>query len=143
LTCTVANSTTIWGFGCVVFRGSGGIGASNVAVTTGTPTLSLTTQQSNSAIVVFNNDWAVVNGSGRVWNTVNGITPTAGNSLELKYELVSGLITVYSAYYNDAGTAGNITLGLSAPAGQTYTIVAAEVTGAASTSIARTAWIRA
>ena len=131
LTCvnTTNSSFPVWGFTCVVFRSTGGIGASNSTYTSGngTAALSLTTTQNNSAVVVFNNDWASVNGSSRVWDTVNGITPSAGNGLELSYTFNSGLITIYGAYYNNTGTAGPITVGLSAPTGQTYSIVAAEV----------------
>lgn len=126
-----------WGFTCLVFRGSEGVGASNKANINGSaPSLSVTTTQDNSAVVVFNNDWNALDGSSRVWSTVNGITPTSGNGLETTYGFNSGLYTVYGAYYNDVGTAGGKTVGLSAPGGQKYSIVAVEIKGVAGPALA-------
>jgi len=130
----------VWGFTCVVFRNSGGSGNSNSLGTFGAPTLGLTTTQNNSAIVVFNNDYTPLDGASRIWDTVNGITPTSGNGLELTYNF-NGNITVYGAYYNDAGVAGTDTVGLSAPTGQTYSIVAAEVLPSVTPPVATTAWL--
>lgn len=145
LTCTVNNTSPRWGFSCAVFRNSGGSAASNKAnLTGGAPSLGLTTTQDNSAIVVFNSDWAAVSGASRVWRTVNSVAPSAGNGLELTYVLNASVITFYGAYYDDAGTAGAKTVGLSAPGGQDYAIVAAEVLGtAAAPQIATVAWLGA
>jgi len=43
---------------------------------------------------------------------------------------------VYVAYYPDAGTAGSKTVGLSAPTGQQYSIVAVEIKGTAGAAAA-------
>lgn|GEM_PF-1755049 len=140
LSCGIDDSTAIWGFTCVVFRGSAGVGASNKAQAIGAPTLGLTTVQANSAIVVFNDDWAGRDGTSRTWSTVNGITPTNGNGLELTYNLSAGVMGSYGAYYNTAGPAGAKTVGLTVPNNQQYTIVAAEVLGVTPGTLATVAW---
>jgi hypothetical protein len=123
-----------WGFSCLVFRDSSGVGASSKTNVNGTaPSLGLTTTQADSAIVVFNNDWNALDASSRTWRTVNSITPSSGNGLETTYVYSSGFYTVFGAYYNDVGTAGSKTLGLSAPGGQKYSILAVEVKGIAIT----------
>jgi hypothetical protein len=139
LSCTApsVNSPT-WGFTCVVFRGTGGTGSSNKANGNGAPSVNIVTTQSNSALVVFNNDFGAVDGTTRTWRTINSITPTAGNGLELTYVFNTGVDTLYGAYYNDAGAKGLVAAGLTLPAGQTYSIVVAEVMG---TLVATTAWL--
>lgn len=118
-----------WGFSCLIFRNTVGIGASNKTNAAGTaPSLNLTTTSNNSAVVVFNGDWDAQNGSSRTWLTVNGITPSSGNN-EIDYSYTSGVWTAYGAYYPSVGTAGSVTVGLSAPTNQTYSIVAVEVKG--------------
>jgi hypothetical protein len=117
-----------------VFRGSDGFGNSGQAVSTGGPSLALTAAGDNSAIVGTSADWAAVDGTTRTWRTVNSITPTAGNGAEKLYFRDSARYTAYSAYWSDAGAAGSKTVGLSAPTGQTYALVAVEVKGAAGTS---------
>lgn len=119
-----------WGFTCLVFRGSDGIGASNKTnIDGGVPSLTLTTTQDNSAAIVFNNDWNATDGSSRTWLTVNSITPTSGNGLETTYNFSSGRYTAYGAYYSDAGMAGAKTVGLSGPGSQRYSIIAVEIKG--------------
>lgn len=121
-----------WGGNALTFRGSDGIGASSKTnVSSGAPSLDLSTTQDNSAIVVVVGDWNAADGSSRTWRTVNSITPTSGNGLEVTYYRGSTTYTVYIAYYSDAGAAGTKTVGLSAPSGQKYSIVALEVKGAA------------
>lgn len=135
LSMTNSGSSIDWGFTCLVFRSSNGIGASNSARnSTGTPSVGLTTTQDNSALVVFNGDWNAANGSSRTWLTVNSITPTNGNGLETTYAYVPSRWTAYGAYYNDAGAAGSVTVGLSAPSGQQWTILAVEVLGTSPTA---------
>lgn len=129
--------TAWWGIQALRFSGSDGVGASNKAQTTGAPSLSLTTNFANSAVVVVNGDWNAVDGTTRTWRTVNSITPTAGNSLERTYFRDAAHYGVYVAYWNDVGAAGAGTYGLSAPTGQKYGIIAVEVrgsSGAATTS---------
>ena len=92
----------------------------------------MTTTGDHSAICLIVLDANAVSGTSRTWLTVNGFTPSAGNGLELGYTLVSGTYGIYIAYWPDAGLAGTKTVGLSAPAGMTYTAVATEILGSAS-----------
>jgi hypothetical protein len=126
-----ASGTTVkFGANVLTFRGSDGVGAhTSVNGGSGGPSLALTTLQDNSAIAVISVDWNAVDGTTRTWRTVNGITPTVGNGLELTYFRDSVAYTVYVAYYSDAGTAGSKTVGLSAPVGQIFSTVAIEVKG--------------
>lgn len=116
----------------LTFRDSDGVGASSKTnVSSGAPSLSLTTTQAESAIVVANGDWNAADGASRTWRTVNSITPTSGNGLEVTYFRDAARYAVYGAYYSDAGATGSKTVGLSAPSGQKYGIVAVEVKGTA------------
>lgn len=126
-----ASSTTLWwGFNCLRFSGSTGIGASSSTTSaSGAPSLGITTTSANSAIVAVNSDWNALSGSSRTWRTVNSITPTSGNGLEVTYYHSNVHYTVYGAYWSDVGTAGSKTVGLSAPTGQKYGICAVEVLG--------------
>lgn len=138
---TLTVDTTAGGFyfgaTCFVFRNHGGYGASSKTNVSGAaPSLSLTTTQDNSAIVVVNGDWNAIDGASRTWRTVNSITPTAGNNLERTYFHDSSRYTAYAAYYNDAGTAGSKTIGLSAPGSQKYSIAAIEVKGTLNAGVA-------
>lgn len=130
-----ASSPPQWGFVALRFSGSDGVGATssgNNATGSGAPSLALTTTGDNSAVICFNADWNAVS-TARTWRTINSVTPTLGNGLERAYEAVSGAYTVYAAYWNDAGTAGAKTTGLSAPTTQRYVIAAIEVLGVSST----------
>ncbi len=118
-----AGYSLYWGGAVDVFRGSGGIGASAATNATGAPALNLTTTQANSAIVVANDDYNDVNGSSRVWRT------NAGALTEEDYAYVANDYTAYAGYHANAGTPGAYTVGLSAPSGQAYSIVAVEVLG--------------
>lgn len=120
-----------WGYNVLRFSGSDGVGASNKTNSTGAPSLSLTTSFDNSAIVVAVGDWNAADGTTRTWRTVNGTTPTAGNGFEKTYFRDPSHYTVHIGYYPDAGTAGAKTVGLSAPSGQKYAIVAVEIRGSA------------
>jgi hypothetical protein len=112
-----------YGGDVLVFRGSGGIGASAKANTTGAPSLSLTTTQADSAIVVGVVDWNAVSGASRTWRT------GAGTLTETTYATDPAHGTFYGGYHADAGAAGAKTVGLTAPTGQQYSIVAVEVEG--------------
>jgi hypothetical protein len=128
-----------WGYDCLVFRDSTGIGVSaKTNVNSGAPSLGLTTTMDNSAVVMFNIDWSAQDGATRTWRTVNGITPSAGNSLERDYARSAAAHTIYGGYYNDAGTAGAKTVGISAPGSQIYSIVAVEVLGTIPVNLAWT-----
>lgn len=123
-------TSIIFGGNALTFRNSGGVGASaKTNVASGAPSLNLTTTVNNSVIVVVNGDWSATDGASRTWRTVNSITPTSGNGLELTYFRDASWYTVYAAYYSDAGTAGSKTVGLSAPSGQKYSIIAVEIKG--------------
>lgn len=125
-----------WGFDVLRFSGSLGVGAASSATgTTGGSSLSLTTTADNSAIVVVVTDWNSVDGSSRVWRTVNSITPTAGNGLERVYQRGAGVYTAYVAYWSDVGAAGAKTVGFSTPSsGVNWCIAAIEVKGTTSTN---------
>jgi hypothetical protein len=121
-----------WGGNVFTFRKSAGIGKSAKDEKEGAPSLTLTTESDSSAIVVVVTDWAAKSGA-RTWRTVNGYTPTpveGGNGLERTYFQDGVRYTVYAAYYPDVGAAGAKTVGLSAPTGQNFSIVAVEVKGA-------------
>jgi hypothetical protein len=112
------------------FSASDGFGATQSANATGAPSLSITTTQANSAIAVAVIDWNAVDGSSRTWRNVNGL-PT-----EIHYQLVSGAVGIYIAYYPDAGAIGAKTVGLTAPGGQQYSIAAREILGTAAAATA-------
>lgn len=119
-----------WGDIALRFSGTNGVGASaKTNSATGNATVNITTTQANSAIAVFITDWSATSGASRTWTTVNGNTPTSGNGLELNYTFVSGSYTTYTAYYPDAGAAGSKTVGITAPTGLTYSVVAIEILG--------------
>src|SRR5262249_15528722 len=131
LSATRGGSTANYGDIAVRFFGSTGAGASNKSQSaSGAPSVSLTTQQDNSAIVAIVGDWNAVDGSTRTWRTITGFTPTAGNGQELVYNRTAGDYAVYVAYWPDAGTAGAKTVGLSAPSTLKYNLLAVEVKGA-------------
>lgn len=120
-------SAQFCGGGVYVFRNSaGGIGNTAQNHATGQPSVSLTTASNNSMVVCVSADWAAVN-SSRTWRTVNSITPSSGNGFEKTFFNQASQYTVYSSYYNNTGTAGANTYGLSAPTGQTYQTIAVEI----------------
>lgn len=128
LTATNASSgyTLYWGGSVKIFRGSDGVGNSvKTNVSSGAPTVNITTTQANSSISVFNNDWNSVDGASRTWRT------GAGSFTETTYFRDPARYAVYSGYHADAGAIGTQTVGLSAPSGQKYSIVAVEVKGSA------------
>lgn len=133
VSCAYNVATYRFGHRVFQFRGSDGIGASTKASVSGaaaTGTISLTTTQDKSAIVVLLIDFNAADGASRTWATVNGITPTAGNGFEKTYQALPPYYTVYAAYYPDVGAAGAKTVGLASPS-TIYSIVAIEVKGAA------------
>lgn len=115
-----------YGANALTFRGSDGVGASAKTNAAGAPSLAITTTQANSAIVVCVFDWNAADGATRTWRSVNGAAAT-----ELLYFRDSTRYTAYVAYHPDAGAAGAQTVGLSAPGGQAFAIVAVEIKGTA------------
>lgn len=119
----VATDSSLMGMSILRFSGSNGIGASAAnSASSATPTLSLTTTQANSAIVMLVLDWNAVPGA-RTYRTSDAGAFTETTSY------IAGTWTVHGGYYPNAGAAGEKTLGVSAPAGQKYTILAMEVLG--------------
>lgn len=120
------------GFGVRRYSGSDGYDSSSKTnVSSGAPSLALTTLSDNCTIIIISSDWAAVDGTSRTWRTVNSITPTAGNGGELNYFRNASIYATYSASWSDVGLAGSKTVGLSAPSGQKYSIVAVAIKGAA------------
>jgi hypothetical protein len=101
-----------------------GAGASSRSETAAIPSVSLTTTEDNSAILVGISDFFSVDGSSRAWKSVNGSAP-----VELTYFRQASAYTGYMAYYADVGTAGAKSVGLSAPGSQKAGIVAIEILG--------------
>jgi len=110
-----------------VYRGSdgfGAVGAPAVGTTNGLATF--TTQAANSAVLAFSADWNAVDGTTRTRRTINASTGT-----EETYYRNSVEYTVYTQRYDDAGAAGSVSAGYSAPTGQKSAIIAVEIKGAA------------
>jgi hypothetical protein len=129
LSCSRSATANMWGFNCIRFSGSDGIGASfKTNVASGAPTLNATADGANSAWVVVNGDWNAADGASRTWRT------NAGALTERTYFRDSSNYTVYGGYHADAGSATTDAVGLSAPSGQKYAIIAVEVLGSASGS---------
>ena len=136
LTVTVTYPASLYFGGNIIrFSGSDGVGASNIATgSSGSPSVSLTTTQANSAIVVICGDWNAVSGTQTFTNNFSG-TPTALTDYP-------GDLTKYGvaiAYFPDAGGVGSKTVGMSAPTGQKWTIIAIEVKGTAGNSYSHAA----
>lgn len=133
--------TREWGMTVIIFRNAGGVGASNQSnVDNAAPTLDVATTRNNSAVVTWSADWNALDGASRIWRTVNGITPTAGNGFELAYGgTPANTYLGYCAYYNDVGVVGAKTVGLSVPGGQRYSIVGLEVLGFAAPTLTTSA----
>ncbi|MGZ6398912.1 MAG: hypothetical protein ACXWRZ_14630 [Bdellovibrio sp.] len=112
-----------FGMNVLTFRGSSGVGASSSSNGSGAPTLNITTTQANSAIVVLNGDWSAMDGVSRSWLT------NAGSLTELTYSYSAGFYTAYAGYHANSGAIGTYAVGLSAPTGQQYAIIALEVKG--------------
>lgn len=126
LTATITSTGGYSGGNIIRFSGSDGIGASAMSNgTTGTPSVSITTTQANSAIVVIVGDWSAVSGTQTFTNNGGAGSPT--NLTDFPGDNVHYGVGI--AYYPDAGAAGSKTVGMSAPTGQKWTIHAIEVKG--------------
>lgn len=114
------------GLNVLQYSASDGVGASSKTnVASGAPTLNITTTQANSAVVVVNADWNATDGASRTWRA------NAGTLTEQSYFRDAARMTLYVGYHADAGAAATYAVGLSAPTGQKYAIVAVEVKGTA------------
>lgn len=103
------------------------------SATTGVPSVAITTTAAGSSVSWESGDWAAI--SGDPTDTPAGsrtrLTVNASTGTETLYSRVSGQATFYGAYYADVGAAGAKTVGLSAPTGQNWFIIAAEIVAAA------------
>lgn len=117
-----------WGWICLRWSGSSGIGATSKGNVSGAaPSLALTTTGANSAVCAAFTDWNAL-ATSRTWLTINSSVGT-----EQMYVNVSGRYTAYANRWNDVGAASAKTTGLSAPAGQKWSGVAVEVLGSSGT----------
>ena len=113
----------LFGGNVLTFRGSDGIGNSSRTNASGAPTLDITTALSDSAVVVIAGDWAAVAGA-ETWRA------NAGAATPASYLNGDGATyAVHGAYHANAGAAALYAVGLTAPAGETYNIMAVEVKG--------------
>lgn len=126
VTFAIANSPGAWFGGSVInYRNSDGFGASSQTTGSGAPTLNLTTTQANSSIMVANGDWAAIAGA-RTWRSGAGSFVETG-----AYPGDGAQYGAYGGYHADAGAIATYAVGVTAPAGQTYSIAALEVKGSA------------
>ena len=117
-----ASGGQMFSFTATLVRNHGGTGNSVVAnVTNGAPSVDLPCS-SNSLVICGNADWNAVDGTTRTWRTVNDTPMT-----ETWYERDPLKYSVYIGRTADSGVAGTKTLGLSAPTGQTYSILGIEI----------------
>ncbi len=124
--CTIARGATARSFGgnVLTFRKASGVGtAVKTNVSSGAPTLNITTTKEHSAIVVGVGDWKALDGKSRAWRE------GAGTLTEQTYNFINGVYTSYAGFHADAGTPGTYAVGLTAPAAEKYSIVAVEVFG--------------
>jgi hypothetical protein len=125
LTLTSGGNAFSWGLNCLRFANATvGASAQTNAVNVA-PSLNLTTTQDFSAIVLVNGDWAPVDGASRTYRTPSGSTA----AVEQSYFFGSGNYGAYVAYHANAGVRGSKTIGLTAPTGQTASVVGVEIKG--------------
>lgn len=123
VTFALGAGTTNWGGDVQVWRTALVGTSTKVTGGSGAPTLNITTTAANSAIAVAIGDWAAVAGAP-TWRTNAG---TFTSTFEL-----AGDATTYSArggYHADAGAIGTYAVGVTAPTGETYSIIALEIQG--------------
>lgn len=113
------------GLAVLQFTGSDGIGAKNTASgTSGTPSVSLTTTQDNSAVVMVVGDWAALTGTSTFSNVNTAPVEVVDYADGTNYG-------AHIAYWPDVGAAGAKTFAMSAPSGQNWTAQVIEVKGSA------------
>jgi hypothetical protein len=89
----------------------------SVLAGSGAPTNTITTVAANSVVSWVDGDWGAIDGTTRTYRS---------SATETAYHRVTGQDTVYAAY-QAAASAGSQTYGLTAPAGQSYTMGAVEI----------------
>lgn len=116
-------SGSLWGLQAWVWRGSGGVGASNKASNgSGSPSLSLTTTGANSAICAVNCDYNARTGTS-TWTAIN----VAGTP-DVTYQNAADY-SAYTVHWTDCGGTGAKTVTQTAPTLQGYELCAVEVLG--------------
>jgi hypothetical protein len=129
VTITSSGSEPFFGGNVIRFSESDGVGASNIATgSSGSPSVTLTTTQANSAIVAICGDWNAVSGTQTF--TLGG--SSTGWVALTDYPGDAARYGVAIAYIGDAGAAGSKTIAMSAPTGQKWSIAVVEVKGSAS-----------
>jgi len=124
------SSATEWGCIVWVFRSAGGFGAVGAPTVNSTSNLvTFTTTGSNSAIVMSSGDWNGVDGTTRTSRTINASTGT-----EDLYGTDAAAYTWYGQHYADAGAAGSVSAGFSAPTAQATASIAVEILGTSTAS---------
>jgi hypothetical protein len=124
------NTALFFGANATGWRGSDGVGTPQKAnLASGAPSVSVTTGADASAILAYNADFNAADDTTRVWRTINGITPTAGNGLELSHQFLTTRYTLAGAVWDDVGVAGAKTAGQTTLATQKYSIIAMEIKG--------------
>lgn len=124
------NASLFFGANATVWRGSDGLGTPVTATNaSGAPSLSVTTGAAESAIMAYVADFNAADDTTRVWRTINSITPTSGNGLEITHQFLTAHYTLSGAVWDDAGVAGAKTTGQTTLATQKYSIVAIEIKG--------------
>ena len=121
---TQVSATRNWGFSRATLRGTGGVGASvkTSAKGSGVPSIALTTVRPGSAIFWCINDDAAVNAdASRAYLT------SAGTHTEVTYSRQGTAYTIYDSINIATTTPGSYTVGLSAPTGQDYHMIALEI----------------
>jgi hypothetical protein len=109
-----------------VWRHSAGVGAvtsANNGTGSGAPSVTITTQRGNSGLSCGTADWNATTGTD-TWNNFAG-NPT--NQSDFSDGSTYGVHTVT---YDNAGSAGDKTVSMSAPATQRYGIIAIEILAA-------------
>lgn len=106
------------------FRESGGIGIATKTNGSGEPSLGITTEKENSAIVMAIGDWEAKKGT--VEHTYR---EGAGAFTEETNRFQEGVYMYYGGFYPSASAPGAKTVGMTKPTGQKYSIIAVEVLG--------------
>jgi hypothetical protein len=127
MTVTVAETGNTGVYSMVVERWSGAQLAATPATVdtrgTGAPSTTLTTVGASSIVSWLNGDWAAVSGASRTYNTTSAVPTEDG------YTTTAGNYTAYYAY-QIATAPGAQTFGLTAPTGQTWSLLGIEIENA-------------
>lgn len=127
MTVTATKSTgggSYWGHNCLHYTDSDGRGNTTISTSR---TVSITTTQDDSSIVVLITDWSASDwGSTRDWITVGGVAAT-----EMTYFRNSSRYTVGIARWDGVGAAGSKAVGLGSGPTSGVRLVAIEILGTA------------